>query len=56
MVDVKGGNSLMYLPLDKIMERSGAAATPRFGDAGSAADQAPAPGPVRDTTRGRRSR
>jgi membrane protease subunit HflK len=55
MVDVKGGNSLMYLPLDKIMGQSGAAPS-RFGDVGSAADQTPAQGPVRETTRGRRSR
>ena len=56
MVDVSGGNSLMYLPLDKIMGQSAAAASSRFGDAGSAADQTPAQQPVRDTTRDRRSR
>jgi membrane protease subunit HflK len=55
MVDVKGGNSLMYLPLDKIMGQS-AAAPSRFGVVGSATDQTPAQGPVRETTRGRRNR
>lgn len=56
MVDVKGGNSLMYLPLDKIMGQSGSVAAPRYGDADSAAEQAPAQQPVRETTRGKRSR
>ena len=38
LVDVEGGNNMMYLPLDKLMESSGRAADRRVGAATSPAD------------------
>ncbi len=35
LIDVEGGNNLLYLPLDKLMQAGAAAATPGMGDAAS---------------------
>ncbi len=57
IVDVKDSNSLMYLPLDKIMERGGAGnpGIPRL-DSGPAGAATPAQPDQRDVNRGRRAR
>ncbi len=52
VVDQKGGNSLLYLPLDKLMQASGSAAPP----AAAAAEPAPKPAPQESSENGPRSR
>ena len=58
MMDVEGGNSLMYLPLDKIVGGSGIGAgrgLPRINDFGNN-EQSQSEQPLRDVNRGRRVR
>ncbi len=57
IVDVKDSNSLMYLPLDKIMERGGVGtpSIPRL-DSDPSGAAAPAQPTQRDVNRGRRAR
>ena len=52
VVDQKGGNSLLYLPLDKLMQATGSAAPP----AAAAAEPAPKPAPQESSENGPRSR
>ena len=55
MMDYRGSGNLLYLPLDKIMQQSGAAPLPEGQGAQRPAEPAPAePGPrSRDTLRNR---
>ena len=53
MIDVKGGNNLLYLPLDKIMKQQQVEIEPGSNSQQSVATSTPQPDPVRSTTRGR---
>jgi len=56
MLDAEGANNLMYLPLDRLMDRTNSGFS-RSQQAPEGADQSQAPPePVRDTQRGRRGR
>jgi membrane protease subunit HflK len=57
LLDVKQGNSLMYLPLDQLMKKQDAgAAAERAPSATSRMTQEPPPTPQREVTRERRTR
>ena len=51
MIDVKGGNNLLYLPLDKIMKQQQVEIEPGSNSQQSVATSTPQPDPVRSTTR-----
>jgi len=55
VVDVKNGNNLLYLPLDRMMAGAAAAASEVVEDT-QPVDQGTAPAPLRDVNRARRGR
>jgi membrane protease subunit HflK len=56
MLDVEGGNNLVYLPLDRLLDSRGGSGLPATGLAPSDSISTTEPEPVREVTRGRRAR